>query len=72
MVAGCVVFQFCAFFLSLFLAAGVSLWSGWRWINREAQRIDNELRRARRGPYAPLGLDLKFDPSTGVYLPVID
>jgi hypothetical protein len=65
------VFQALALLLSMILAAGASLWSGWRWLNREFQRVDRELRRARRKPGAP-GVDLMIDPSTGVYLPAVD
>jgi hypothetical protein len=72
LITGCIVFQSFVLFLPLMTAAGAALWSGWRWLDREVQRVDEELRRARRGPYAPLRLDLKFDPSTGVYLPITE
>lgn len=61
---------------SLALAAGVSLWSAWRWCRSEFERVDREIRRIRRGPAPRPDLDLMFDhafdPCVRVWFPATE
>lgn len=55
------------------IAVGVLVWAGYRWLRKESKRVVTELREAeeeireRKQKSAP---KLEQDPETGVYKPV--
>ncbi len=62
----------------LFVAlAAAGAWYGYRWLRRETERVDSQLRRAevrimQRRQKERETINLRLDPSTGIYLPAAD
>lgn len=53
-------------------AAAIALWRGSRWINREAERVESQMRRVQRAmALAEVHRipSLQYDSATGVYQP---